>query len=52
METRDAKRLRDPEAANNGLKKRQVEAVLDNEALKVAFGAKRRAHRRSDAQWA
>lgn len=52
METRDAKGLRDLEAVNNRLKKRLVEAVLDSEALKVAFGVKRRAHRRSDARWA
>lgn len=52
METRDAKGLRDPVAVNNRLKKRLVEAVLDNEALKVAFGVKRRAHRRSTVQWA
>lgn len=41
METSDAKRLRDLEAENNRLKKLLAEAVLDNEALKVAFGIKR-----------
>jgi putative transposase len=41
METSDAKRLRDLEAENNRLKKLLAEAVLDNEALKVAFGVKR-----------
>ena len=38
MEASDAKRLRDLEAENNRLKKLLAEAVLDNEALKVAFG--------------
>jgi putative transposase len=52
MEASDAKRLRDLEAENNRLKKLLAEAVLDNEALKVAFGVKRCAHRRSDARWA
>lgn len=37
----DAKRLRELEAENNRLKKLLAEAVLDNEALKVAFGVKR-----------
>ena len=41
MEASDAKRLRDLEAENNRLKKLLAEAVLDNEALKVAFGVKR-----------
>ena len=41
METSDARRLRDLEAENNRLKKLLAEAVLDNEALKVAFGVKR-----------
>lgn len=41
METSEAKRLRDLEAENNRLKKLLAEAVLDNEALKVAFGVKR-----------
>ena len=34
-------RLRDLETENNRLKKLLAEAVLDNEALKVAFGVKR-----------
>lgn len=41
MEASDAKRLRDLEAQNSRLKKLLAEAVLDNEALKVAFGVKR-----------
>ncbi|MBN9340741.1 MAG: transposase [Comamonadaceae bacterium] len=41
MDASDAKRLRDLEAENNRLKKLLAEAVLDNEALKVAFGVKR-----------
>ena len=41
MEATDAKRLRDLEAQNSRLKKLLAEAVLDNEALKVAFGVKR-----------
>mmetsp|Transcript_1260 Transcript_1260/g.3652 ORF Transcript_1260/g.3652 Transcript_1260/m.3652 type:complete len:122 (+) Transcript_1260:1098-1463(+) len=41
LETRDAGRLRDLEAENCRLKKLLAEAVLDNEALKVAFGVKR-----------
>lgn len=41
METRDARRLRDLEAESSRLKKLLAEAVLDNEALKVAFGVKR-----------
>ncbi|MDA8519958.1 IS3 family transposase [Acidovorax sp. NCPPB 4044] len=40
MEASDAKRLRELEAENNRLKKLLAEAVLDNEALKVAFGVK------------
>ena len=38
---RNAKRLREVEAENSRLKKLLAEAVLDNEALKVAFGVKR-----------
>jgi putative transposase len=41
METSDAKRLRDLETGNSRLKKLLAEAVLDNEALKVAIGVKR-----------
>ena len=41
MEASDAKRLREVEAENTRLKKLLAEAVLDNEALKVAFGVKR-----------
>lgn len=41
MEASDAKRLRDLKVENNRLKKLLAEAVLDNEALKVAFGVKR-----------
>ena len=41
METNDAKRLCNLEAENNRLKKLLAEAVLDNEALEVAFGVKR-----------
>ena len=41
MEASDAKRLRDLETENSRLKKLLAEAVLDNEALKVAFGVKR-----------
>ena len=41
MEASDAKRLRELESENNRLKKLLAEAVLDNEALKVAFGVKR-----------
>lgn len=41
MEASDAKRLRDLEVENNRLRKLLAEAVLDNEALKVAFGVKR-----------
>ncbi|NUZ07663.1 transposase [Schlegelella sp. ID0723] len=52
MEASDAKRLRELEAENTRLKKLHAEAALDNKALKVAFGVKRLAHRRSDARWA
>ena len=52
MEAGNAKRLRELDAENNRHKKLLPEAVLDKEALKVAFGVKRRAHRRSDARWA
>jgi putative transposase len=41
MEASDAKRLRELEGENAKLKKLLAEAVLDNEALKVAFGVKR-----------
>jgi putative transposase len=41
MEASDAKRLRELEAENSRLKKLLAEAVLDNEALRVAFGVKR-----------
>lgn len=41
MEASDAKRLRELEGENARLKKLLAEAVLDNEALKVAFGVKR-----------
>ncbi len=41
MEASDAKRLRELEVENGKLKKLLAEAVLDNEALKVAFGVKR-----------
>ena len=41
MEASDAKRLRELEMENGKLKKLLAEAVLDNEALKVAFGVKR-----------
>lgn len=41
MEASDAKRLRDVEAENTRLKKLLAEAMLDNEALKAAFGVKR-----------
>jgi putative transposase len=41
MEASDAKRLRELESENAKLKKLLAEAVLDNEALKVAFGVKR-----------
>ncbi len=41
MEASDAKRLREIEGENAKLKKLLAEAVLDNEALKVAFGVKR-----------
>ena len=41
MEASDAKRLRELESENNRLKELLTEAVLDNEALKVAFGVKR-----------
>ena len=41
MEASDARRLRELEGENAKLKKLLAEAVLDNEALKVAFGVKR-----------
>lgn len=41
LEASDAKRLRELEVENAKLKKLLAEAVLDNEALKVAFGVKR-----------
>ncbi len=41
MEASDAKRLRELEGENAKLKKLLAEAVLDNEALQVAFGGKR-----------
>ena len=41
MDASDAKRLRELETENGKLKKLLAEAVLDNEALKVAFGVKR-----------
>lgn len=41
MEASYAKRLRELEGENAKLKKLLAEAVLDNEALKVAFGVKR-----------
>ena len=41
MQASEAKRLRDVEAENAKLKKLLGEAMLDNEALKVAFGVKR-----------
>jgi putative transposase len=41
MEASEAKRLREVEAENSKLKKLLAEAMLDNEALKVAFGVKR-----------
>lgn len=41
MQASDAKRLRDLEAENGRLKKLLAETVLNNEALKVAFGVKR-----------
>ncbi|WP_419964665.1 hypothetical protein [Pelomonas cellulosilytica] len=39
-ETSNAKRLGDLGTENNRLNKLMAEAVLDNEALKAAFGAK------------
>jgi putative transposase len=41
MDASDAKRLRELEAENTKLKKLLAEQLLDNEALKVAFGVKR-----------
>lgn len=41
MDASDAKKLREVEAENAKLKKLLAEAMLDNEALKVAFGVKR-----------
>jgi putative transposase len=41
MQVDEARRLRDLEVENARLKKLLAEAVLDNEALKVAFGVKR-----------
>ena len=41
MDASDAKRLRELEAENTKLKKLLAEQVLDNEALKAAFGVKR-----------
>ncbi len=41
MEASDAKRLRELECENTRLMKLLAEAVLDNEALKVAFGVRR-----------
>ena len=41
MDASDARRLRELEAENARLKKLLAEAVLDAEALKVAFGVKR-----------
>lgn len=41
MEASDAKRLRDLESENSRLKKLLAEAVLDNEALRVAFSVRR-----------
>ena len=40
-EASDAKRSRDLEVEDDRLKKLLAEAVLDNEALKVAFGVRR-----------
>jgi putative transposase len=41
MDASDAKRLRELEAENTKLKKLLAEQLLDNEALKAAFGVKR-----------
>lgn len=41
MDISEARRLRELESENAKLKKLLAEAVLDNEALKVAFGVKR-----------
>jgi len=41
MDASDAKRLRELEAENAKLKKLLAEQMLDNEALKAAFGVKR-----------
>ncbi len=41
MQVDEARRLRDLEVENARLKKLLAEAVLDDEALKVAFGVKR-----------
>lgn len=41
MEASEAKRLRELEAENGRLKRLLADAMLDNEALKVAFGVKR-----------
>lgn len=41
MDASDAKRLRDLEAENAKLKKLLAEQLLDNDALKAAFGVKR-----------
>ena len=41
LQVNEAKRLRELEVENGKLKKLLAEAVLDNEALKVAFGIKR-----------
>ena len=45
LQVSEAKRLRELEAENAKLKKLLAEAHLDVEALKVAFGVKREAHR-------
>ena len=41
MQVSDAKKLRELEAENGKLKKLLAEQLLDNEALKAAFGVKR-----------
>jgi putative transposase len=41
VDASDAKRLRELEAENTKLKKLLAEQLLDNEALKAAFGVKR-----------
>ena len=41
MDASDAKRLRELEAENTKLKKLLAEQLLDNAALKAAFGVKR-----------